>query len=170
MQGVGPTDEVRDTAVAPAFAAFYRRHYEAVLAFAVRRIDDRETAREIAVDVFRIAWAAFGDGQEPTRAWLLRVARNQVGDAYRRRDRDRRLHAALEGEALLGGGSASDARVAEVLDALPDAAKEVLMLTYWDGLPAAEAGRVLGCSAAAVWVRLHRARAAFAAAWAEEDR
>ncbi len=26
MQGAGPTDEVSDTAVAPAFAAFYRRH------------------------------------------------------------------------------------------------------------------------------------------------
>ena len=170
MQGVGPTDEVSDTMVAPAFAAFYRQHYGAVLAFAVRRIDDRETAREIAVDVFRIAWGAFGDGTEPTRAWLLRVARNQIGDAYRRRDRDRRLHRALEGEALLGGRPAPDARVAEVLDGLPDAAREVLMLTYWDGLPAAEAGRVLGCSAAAVWVRLHRARAAFAAAWTEADR
>ena len=41
------------------------------------------------------------------------------------------------------------------------------MLTYWDGLPAAEVGRVLGCSTAAVWVRLHRARTAFAAAWEE---
>ena len=57
----------------------------------------------------------------------------------------------------------------DVLDALPEAAREVLMLPYWDGLPAAEAGRVLGCSAAAVWVRLHRARAAFAAAWQEES-
>lgn len=43
------------------------------------------------------------------------------------------------------------------------------MLTYWDGLPAADIGRLLGCSTAAVWVRLHRARAAFAAAWAEES-
>ena len=100
MQGVGPTEEVSDTAVAHAFAAFYRRHYGAVLAYAVRRIDDRETAREIAVDVFRIAWAAAGGGPEPTRAWLLRVARNQVGDAYRRRDRDRRLRRA-------GGGGAA---------------------------------------------------------------
>ena len=138
-----------------------------MLAFAVRRIDDRETAREIAVDVFRVAWAGFGSGPEPSRAWLLRVARNQVGDAYRRRDRDRRLHAALEGEAVLGRGTAPDERVHEVLDVLPEATREVLVLTYWDGLPAAEVGRQLGCSTAAVWVRLHRARAAFAAAWTE---
>ncbi len=167
MQSVGPTEEVSDTAVAHAFAEFYRRHYGAVLAYAVRRIDDRETAREIAVDVFRIAWATYGDGSEPTRAWLLRVARNRVGDAYRRRDRDRRLQSALEGEALLGGRAAPDERVAVVLEGLTDAAREVLMLTYWDGLSAVEAGRVLGCSTAAVWVRLHRARAAFATAWAE---
>jgi RNA polymerase sigma-70 factor (ECF subfamily) len=167
MQGVGPTDEVRETAVAHAFAAFYREHYGAVLAFAVRRIDDRETAREIAVDVFRIAWGAFGSGPAPSRAWLLRVARNQVGDAYRRRDRDHRLRSALEGEAVLDRGDPPDERVREVLDTLPEATREVLMLTYWDGLPAAEVGRQLGCSTAAVWVRLHRARAVFAAAWTE---
>lgn len=169
MQGVGPTDEVSDTVVAQAFAAFYRRHYGAVLAYAVRRIDDRETAREIALDVFRVAWGAYSAGPEPSRAWLLRVARNRIGDAYRRRDRDRRLHAALEGEAAVGTGSTPDERVAEVLDALPAATREILMLTYWDGLPAADIGRLLGCSTAAVWVRLHRARAAFAAAWAEES-
>jgi RNA polymerase sigma factor (sigma-70 family) len=164
MLGVRPTDEVRETTVAHDFAAFYREHYAAVLAFAVRRIDDRETAREVAADVFRVAWGSFGDPR-PTRAWLLRVARNRIGDAYRRRDRDRRLHDALAAEVPVAH---ADLRVLDVLETLPATAREVLMLTYWDGLPAAEAGKVLGCSAAAVWVRLHRARAAFAAAWQVE--
>ena len=56
----------------------------------------------------------------------------------------------------------------DALQALPDTAREVLVLTYWDGLPAAEAGRVLGCSTAAVWVRLHRARRLFADEWTKE--
>ena len=170
MQGVGPTGAVEGTAVAHAFAAFYRRHHHAVLAFAVRRIEDQETAREVALDVFRVAWARFSvEEEEPTRAWLLGVARHRIGDAYRQRERDRRLRSALEAEAVTAGPGGSGDRVSAVLADLAPAAREVLILTYWDGLPAAEVGRLLGCSTGAVWVRLHRARAAFAAAWAEEE-
>jgi len=141
-----------------------------VLAFAVRRIDDQETAREVALDVFRVAWTRFSvDEEEPTRAWLLGVARHRIGDAYRQRDRDRRLRSALEAEAATAGPGDPGDRVAATLADLAPAAREVLILTYWDGLPAAEVGRLLGCSTGAVWVRLHRARAAFAAAWAKEE-
>jgi len=38
--------------------------------------------------------------------------------------------------------------------------QEVLALTSWDGLSAAQAGQVLGISAANYRIRLHRARAA----------
>jgi RNA polymerase sigma-70 factor (ECF subfamily) len=165
MQGVRVNAAVGETSVAHSFAAFYRQHYGAVLGFAIRRFDDEETAREIALDVFRIAWRNYNPQAEATRAWLLQVARNQIGDAYRRRDRDRRLRTALQTEAALPGSSTPDDRVREVLDLLPAATREVLVLTYWDQLPAAEVGRHLGCSTAAVWVRLHRARAAFAIAW-----
>lgn len=172
MPGVERTGEVNDTARSRTFAAFYREQYGAVFGYAVRRIDDRETAREIALDVFRVAWAEFGDGRAPTRAWLLGVARNRIGDAYRRRERERVLLTTLEGEAALGTREGvPDERVRAALQRLPEAAREVLRLTYWDGLPAAQVGAVLGCSTAAVWVRLHRARQAFAAVWtAEEER
>ncbi len=36
----------------------------------------------------------------------------------------------------------------------------MLQLTYWDGLTARESAQFMGCSTAAVWVRLTRARAA----------
>lgn len=172
MQGVDRIGEVNDTARSRAFAAFYREQYGAVFGYAVRRIDDRETAREIALDVFRVAWTEFGDGPAPTRAWLLGVARNRIGDAYRRRERERLLLTTLQGELAVGGrDGVHDERVAAALERIPDAAREVLRLTYWDGLPAAQVGAVLGCSTAAVWVRLHRARQAFAVAWtAEEER
>ena len=170
MQGVRATDAVRETDRARAFADYYRRQYGAVLAFAIRRLSDHETAREIALDVFRAAWTDFDPAAEPTRAWLLAVARNRIGDAYRRRDRERRLLSALRTEALTDGpAELPDPRVAAALHRLPAGAREVLVLTYWDGLPAAEAARVLGCSQAAVWVRLHRARAAFERMWNEEE-
>lgn len=133
-------DDVRDGVRSRAFEGFYRRHYRAVLAFAVRRLNDQETAREVALDVF--------------------------GDVYRRQGRERRLLSALREEA--GGSPAAspaDVRVREVLDDLPAPAREVLVLKYWDGMAAAEIGALIGCSPGAVWVRLHRARQAFGAAW-----
>lgn len=55
-----------------------------------------------------------------------------------------------------GVGEALDVRSA-LLD-LPEALREALLLTRLDGLTAAEAGEVLGCSADAVRARVCRAR------------
>lgn len=149
-----------------AFAAFYRSRYGSVLAFVTRRVDDQETAREITADVFQVAWRAFVPEAEPESSWLLTVARNRIGDAYRRQDRERRLVHALQTEALrLRHPVVDDERVANTLALLPPAHQEVLALTYWDGLTAAEAATVMGTTSGAVWVRLHRARRAFLAAW-----
>lgn len=44
------------------------------------------------------------------------------------------------------------------LNALSPEERELLMLAGWEGLSAAEIGRVLGCSPTAARIRLHRAR------------
>ncbi|HEY6761705.1 MAG TPA: sigma factor-like helix-turn-helix DNA-binding protein, partial [Baekduia sp.] len=49
------------------------------------------------------------------------------------------------------------------LAALRPADRDVLMLTAWEGLDAARAAVVLGCSPEAVHTRLHRARTRLAA-------
>jgi RNA polymerase sigma-70 factor, ECF subfamily len=48
--------------------------------------------------------------------------------------------------------------VLEALAALSEAEREVLMLAAWEELSSSEAARVLGCSATAYRIRLHRAR------------
>jgi RNA polymerase sigma-70 factor, ECF subfamily len=48
--------------------------------------------------------------------------------------------------------------LADALPRLSENDRDVLTLTAWEGLSHAEAGEVLGCSPAAVAVRLHRAR------------
>jgi len=48
--------------------------------------------------------------------------------------------------------------VLAALAALPAADMELLTLVAWHGLKPAEAARVVGCSTAAYFVRLHRAR------------
>lgn len=150
-----------------AFDAVFREHHATVLRFIERRIDDREQARELTMDCFEIAWRRFDPAQPPGRGWLLQTARNLVGDAYRRRDRERVGISDLAHQAQLAGDPDDLARdrveVGAALDRLRAADREILVLTYWDGLAAAEIAEVLGCGVPAVWKRLSRAREALRA-------
>ncbi len=48
--------------------------------------------------------------------------------------------------------------VLQALAGVPEADREALMLTVWDGLGHRDAAKVAGCSVGAFAVRLHRAR------------
>ena len=149
-----------------AFAAYYREHYPAVARFAERRIDDREVAAEIAADVFRLVWTRRDGGELPARAWLLVTARNLLGNAYRTRERRQ----ALEQKAIAAArsvptvstpnGGADHELIAAVFETIGPRHSEVLRLAYWDGLGGDDLGLLLGCSANAANIRLHRARRA----------
>lgn len=146
-----------------AFASFYREHYAPLVGFFVRRVEDRELARDLTAEAFRIAWSKWAAGADLSRAFLFGVARNLVGDEWRRRARSGVLaEIPLELQAP-DRQEATDVRL--LLASLPPMERDVLVLTYWDGLSAAEVAAVLGISRANVWTRLHRARRAFADVW-----
>jgi RNA polymerase sigma-70 factor (ECF subfamily) len=154
---------------AAAFERVFRADHAAVVAFCFRRIGDHELARDLAAEAFRIAWSRWDEPRRSDRAWLFGVARNLIGNEYTRRRT--RPESALQTDAGRDvgderSGSGFDAvDVQAALATLPPASAEVLRLTYWDGLSAAEAAEYLGITAGAVWVRLSRARRAFAHAW-----
>ncbi|WP_324012973.1 sigma-70 family RNA polymerase sigma factor [Microbacterium sp. JZ37] len=143
-----------------AFESLFRAHFATVLRFAERRVDDREQAREIAMDSFEIAWRRFDPAAPFELPWLLRTARNRIGDAYRKRDRERAATAHLleAGRHADGSDGFESAELAIAMAGLRPKEREVLALVYWDGLSAADAAKVLGCGEAAVWKRLSRAR------------
>lgn len=144
-----------------AFIALHKDNYPRVYSYIRRRINDPELAQELAADVFRVAW------QKPQAAgveipWLLTIARNLVGNAYRARDRQQALQEKLRFTTpTSSGGSDEAAPVHDALAALRDKDRDILQLAYWDGLSIAEIAGVLQCSESAAKVRLHRARTAF---------
>lgn len=143
------------------FTALYAREYPRVHAFTHRRTGNGGEAEEIAAEVFRIAWEHELGGGEATPGWLFVTARNLLGNHYRTTTRLSELHRRIGEELDRAPASPEDSRVLDTLDRLRGPHREVLLLSYWDGLTAAEAGAVLGCGVSAVWVRLHRARKAF---------
>jgi len=145
-----------------AFVVVHRNSYPRVYRYVRRRVESPELAEELAADVFRVVWQKWQDQPHPDIAWLLTVARNLIGNAYRSRDRLVALQMKLRASAeLRSGADSEDLLVHDALAALRDSERDILQLAYWDELNMAEIAGVLQCSEAAAKVRLHRARAAF---------
>lgn len=91
--------------------------------------------------------------------WLLGIAHKVIATTLRTEQRAARLTERLDRELREGSGQDEDRlELVNAFQSLPDRDREALMLVAWDGLTAAEAAEVLGCSKASFSVRLHRAR------------
>jgi RNA polymerase sigma-70 factor (ECF subfamily) len=147
------------------FEGCFRDHYAAVLAFAIRRLPDRATAEDAAAETFAVAWRRRGLIPDEPLPWLYGIALRVAANQRRSGERRRRLGERLEHEASSGASAAEPADAlhrrdafARAFERLGEPEREVLRLVAWDGLDTREAAAVLGCSAAAFRVRLHRAR------------
>jgi RNA polymerase sigma-70 factor (ECF subfamily) len=114
-------------------------------------------------EVFLIAWQRICDVPEPALPWLLAVARNTALSQFRAAARQKSIAAELanwasEAEADVAVEVADKLTVIRALATLSEQDRELLTLVAWHGLSASAAAQVVGCSAAAYFVRLHRAR------------
>ena len=147
------------------FAGLYDRYYRNVFRYALQHAE-QASAEDVASETFLIAWRRLPQLPEPPLAWLLAVARNllrQQAGACRRRTMLAARIAALTSAADLLAWDAGEQVVErtaalDALASLPRRDVEALTLVTWHGLDAAEAALVVGCSARAFTVRLHRAR------------
>src|SRR5260370_38024443 len=97
---------------------------------------------------------------------LYGVARRVVAGKYRDVRRLRNLIARLEAARPRSGCPAGDVeadsardRLVAAVRCLKPAEREALQLVFWEQLSHAEAAEVLGCTANAVALRVHRAKA-----------
>jgi len=146
------------------FTALWDANAGRVFAYACRHVD-HHTAQEVVSETFLVAWRRLSEVPDPSLPWLLVVARNTVSN-HRRTDRRRdaltekmaRIDKLSEVAPSADVSVTDRAEVLAALAALTEAEREALLLTAWDGLSAVEAAGVVGCSAAAMHVRLFRAR------------
>ncbi|MFF0909236.1 RNA polymerase sigma factor [Microbacterium enclense] len=144
------------------FVALFREHYTPVRRFIERRVSHAEAAADLTMDCFEIAWAKRVPGEPFGLPWLYRTARNLIANEYRRRDREEALWSHLHDEARTrstDGSAVMTARLLDAMKALPERDREILWLTYWEDLSAADIAVVLEMSDGAVWTRLNRVRA-----------
>jgi RNA polymerase sigma-70 factor (ECF subfamily) len=151
---------------ASRFEAMFRAAYPRVLAYALRRAEDRGSAEEVASETFLIAWRRLDAVPEEALPWLLGTARRVLANQRRsaRRRRPSGPHLSADVTDVPQPGPLPFERVAEgaafaaAFTALGDRDREVLSLIAWDGLEVREAAKVMGCTAPVFSVRLHRAR------------
>ncbi len=78
------------------FAAAYTTHVRAVLGYALRRVEVREDAADVAAETFAVAWRRWDDvPPDDVRPWLLGVARRVLANQQRSHRRRERLGARL---------------------------------------------------------------------------
>jgi RNA polymerase sigma-70 factor (ECF subfamily) len=144
------------------FTEMYAAHHEQVYAYAVSRAG-RQLADDVVSETFLVAWRRLSTVPETPLPWLLVTARNVVHGRYRAEVRQASLAAELrawvdEADADVADGVAERAAVLAALARLSEGDRELLTLVAWQGLSNREAARVVGCSVATFFVRLHRAR------------
>lgn len=155
--------------------AVFAAHAGAVFAYARRRGSVAE-AEEVVSETFLVAWRRVDDIPEPALPWLLGVARKALanrrrGDARQAAVRVRLTVVApadVQSPAADTPAAAPKDDVLHALTSLSPGEREAITLVAWDGLTPAEAATVLGCSRAAIYLRLHRARSRVARRLTEE--
>ncbi|SCG41008.1 RNA polymerase sigma factor [Micromonospora humi] len=149
------------------FRRVYAVNFEPLLAYAMRRVGQPDDAADVVAETFLVAWRRSRDmpPESEARLWLYGVARRVLANHHRggmRRERlGERLRQRLRVAVAVDPGSEVPERltVQAALARLGELDREVLMLTFWEGLEPREAAAVLDVKAAAVRTRLSRARA-----------
>lgn len=152
------------------FREIYDAYSGAILAYAARRTAGAHDAADVLADTFVVAWRRIEEvpAGDDARPWLYGVARRVLANHHRSRRRRRGLDerlakdvADLIDEAGAPGSDLEGGAVAAAFGELSDGDRELLTLLAWDGLARDEIAVVVGCTRAALRLRLHRARARF---------
>ena len=142
------------------FSALFDRHFDAVHAFAQRRVGS-DLAAEIAAETFTHAFArrrSYDVSRPDARPWLLGIASNLLRRHWRSEHRRLSAYArAVERTDAPVRGRVSDELIA-ALDALSKDERETLFLYALADLSYDEIAAALGCPVGTVRSRLSRAR------------
>lgn len=161
-----PTDAQLLSGDARRFAAFYRRHEDAVLGYFLKRTRSAELAADLTAETFARALEGrerFDGRRGDAGAWLFGIARNvlsrsldrgRVEDDVRRRLSMQPL--VLDDQAIARIEAVGDAPALDALAALPDEQAQAVRGRVIDEVGYEELARRLDCSESVVRQRVSR--------------
>ncbi len=161
-----------------ALREIYERYKRLVYGFAVRSLGDRESAEEVALDVFTQVWknaSRYTAGRAKVGTWILSICRHRSIDAFRRSSA-RAHHRSLGWDDLPpeafpvteetpeGTFVSNEARtrVRQAVGDLPPEQAQVLSLAFFEGMTHKEIAASLGQPLGTVKTRIRLALAKLA--------
>jgi RNA polymerase sigma-70 factor (ECF subfamily) len=148
------------------FETLYNKYYEPILQFVYKRVDRKESAYDVASQVFLNAMLKLKqfkfDGL-PFSSWLYRIAINEINQLYRKEKIRRTVR--LEEDTLkymadeISGEESIEARyekVAKVLGQLPEEDIQIIELRFFERRAFSEIGDILDITENNAKVKLYR--------------
>ncbi len=152
---------------AEAAGRLYDKYYGAVLGYIYRCANDKDVAEDLTANVFLAAFRHIGRfrwRQIPFRAWLYRIATNEVRMHWRRQRRVKIVSLQTDSDSQAAGPSAGEGSVAaeeyrllhRALLELRMKYRTVIVLRYFEGKTIAEIGEITATREGTVKSQLHR--------------
>ena len=144
-----------------AFAALVRRYQRTVYSIALRMLNDRHRAEDLAQEVFLQLYRTLDSIDSDTHLafWLRKVAMNRAIDRMRQESRYDR-EPLTEGTAIVDETAEDDPllqrRMAELVAQLPPAARAVIVLRYQEDMDPTDIASTLDMSINTVKSHLKR--------------
>ena len=175
MSGGSPSEKIHEDGALvrrakeerEAFEALYLKYLKKVYTYIYYRVGNVEDAEDITESVFLHALIHLNRYQDrgiPFSAWLLRIAHNLVANWHRSSSRHRSVGldsveplqdtAPTPEESLERQDEIREIRA--MLETLSEERQQALILRYAEGMKHKEIGEVMGKSAGAVKVLIHR--------------
>jgi RNA polymerase sigma-70 factor (ECF subfamily) len=158
----------RDASSGGAFGELIGRYEKTALSLAYSIIGEANLAGDVTQEAFLRAWQRLEELNEPQRfaAWLGRIVRNLALDARRSRPRAE-AHGSIEDfdpphecdPSQQVEDQEMSQRIERAMATLDEQTRSAVVLRYYQDLSSRQIGEILDLSAAAVDMRLSRARA-----------
>lgn len=130
---------------------------------------DRHMAEDLVQEAFVRAWKSWAELRDPARvkAWLFTILRNECARGFARKQVETASGETDESELPPVPSFEAGLEIAQMVDMLPEAYREPLLLQVLGGYSCAEIAEIIGTSEGAVMTRLTRARQAFRQRYAD---
>lgn len=157
------------------FSTFFQQAWAPLMRLAFARVGDVGLAEDLVQDVLGDAhrrWAQVGTYDDPL-AWGRRAVLNRSISRWRRLGTERRAMAAMNAgarrAAVLPDPPEHDADLWRAVRSLPDRQRDVVLLLWFEDLPAKTVAEILGCGEDTVRTHWRRARVRLADVLADRD-
>ena len=147
-----------------AFATLFRKYQGRFLSIARRFLNDEGEAEDVTQETFLDIYHGLRKFRRGSsfHTWAYRILVRKCGERQKRLSRHRQSSAALESMRELpspGGLPFADGLLIQgALQRLPDDARMLLILKYYEQLSSEEIAEVLNCNVGQAKMRAHRAK------------